>query len=304
VSSVEDTHPVLRDRLDALEATPALPAWSERAAIELLGPQAQRWILHFDAQWCRENASAWKEHHRYLGRVRARVDALSAGLATRNAEELVELADLKRRLDAQALVDGLYQQALERTPAHPGALRGLIECLPAAQRERKMALLNLLHDSSAAYRWWAARTAVAELEGDPDFDAKALQSWRERLKVGDAIEERAWEELTDTPCFDRIARHDLSEFESGEVLAELARCAPVARAWLVRKNLGELAWRRCYVLFLELPGLHDGDRYDLCRHLERSLSLPGPTLALWAGESPTLEEIQRNAGVAVYVRGQ
>lgn len=303
VSDVDDTHPVLRDRLEALEVAPALPAWSERSAIELLGKQAPRWILHFDVQWCRDNASAWKEHHRYLARVRARVDALSADLATRNAEELVELADLKRRLDAQALVDGHYQQALEKTPGHPSALRGLIECLPPTQRERKLSLLQLLHDSSAAYRWWAARTAVALLEADPDFDVKALQAWRERLKAGDAIEERAWEELTETPTFEAIARHDLSEFERGEVLAELARCAPVARAWLVRKNLRELAWRRSYLIFLELPGMHDADRWELCRDLERSLSLPGPTLALWAGESPTLEEIERNAGAPIYTRG-
>jgi hypothetical protein len=76
----------------------------------------------------------------------------------------------------------------------------------------------------------------------------------------------------------------------------------VARAWLVRKNLREFPHRRCYLLFVELPGLADEDRYHLCRELERSLGLPGPALALWAGHSPTLGDIERNAFAPLYIR--
>jgi len=83
---------------------------------------------------------------------------------------------------------------------------------------------------------------------------------------------------------------------------QLARCKPVARGWLVRKNLKEFAHRRCYLLFLELPGLDNESRYALCRDLERSLDLPGPVLVLWAGYSPTLGDIERNAFEAVYLR--
>lgn len=102
--------------------------------------------------------------------------------------------------------------------------------------------------------------------------------------------------------FSHIARHDLSEFELGEFQAELARCTPIARAWLVRKNLREHPQRRAYLLFVELPGMDDEDRYELCRSLERTLGLPGPVLALWAGESPTLQEIRRSAFEPVFSR--
>ena len=102
--------------------------------------------------------------------------------------------------------------------------------------------------------------------------------------------------------FSHIARHDLSEFELGEFQAELARCTPIARAWLVRKNLREHPQRRAYLLFVELPTLDDDSRYHLCRALERNLSLPGPALVLWAGESPSLKEIQRHAFDPVYTR--
>ena len=51
-----------------------------------------------------------------------------------------------------------------------------------------------------------------------------------------------------------------------------------------------------------VPGLPDGERYPLCRALERGLSLPGPALVLWAGESPTLQEIRAHARVPVFTR--
>ena len=72
-------------------------------------------------------------------------------------------------------------------------------------------------------------------------------------RTAEAAEQRAWEEITATPFFSQIARHDLSDFELGELRADLVRCSAVSRAWLVRKNLREFPWRRAYVLFVELP---------------------------------------------------
>ena len=51
---------------------------------------------------------------------------------------------------------------------------------------------------------------------------------------------------------------------------------------------------------LYMPGMADEDRFELCRWLEQHLSLPGPLLVLWAGESPTLEEIRRGAFEPIY----
>ena len=305
ISDVSDTHPVLRDRLEALDASTGLPAWSAKPAIGLLGPSGAKWMAHFDRQWCKDNASDWKDHHAYLGRVRARAETLAAGQSRNSADETVELADLQRRLDSRASVRAHYERALQQAPGHAGALRGLVACLPASERTLRMDYLGQLFDGSAPHRWWACRTAVAELEqpaGDGSLDERALKLWRQRLEQAGEAEERAWQELVDTPFFSAIGRHDLNEFEQGEFLSGLARCTPVTRAWLVRKNLREFAWRRCYLLFVELPGLDDEERYELCRDLERSLDLPGQTLALWAGQSPTLQEIARSAFEPVYVR--
>ncbi|MCE4556005.1 M48 family metallopeptidase [Pelomonas cellulosilytica] len=303
VSNVSDTHPGLRDRVAALGGQPALPEWSRRSALQLLGEGAERWIEHFDKQWCRDNADGWKQHHAWLRRVRERADALAASRATNNAAELVEEASLRRQLDPHADLRPLYELALQRSDEHPGALQGLVQTTPAADRGARLQALQRLWDASRDYRWWAARRAVEALETSRaglEHDAAALKLWRERRKQAEEAEDRAWEELHQMPYFSQVTRHDLSTFELGEVQAELARCRPVVRAWLVCKTLREFPRRRAYLAFVELPGMADEDRYELCRWLEQHLSLPGPVLVLWAGEAPTLDEIRRGAFEPVY----
>ena len=305
VSDVDDTHPSLRDRVASLGGQPVLPDWSRRSALSLLGDEASRWITHFDTQWCKENASGWQQHHAWLGRVRERAQALAAARATANANELVEEAALCSQLDPQADVRPLYELALQRSAEHAGALKGLAQTMIDGDRAALLHALQRLWDAGPDRRWWAARTAVAELEAPRAglaHDAAALKLWRERAKQAYEGEERAWEELREEPYFGRVSRHDLSAFELGEVQAELARCKPVARCWIVAKSLREFPRRRAYLVFVELPGMSDEDRFDLCRWLERSLSLPGPgpALVLWAGESPTLQDIRRGAFEPVY----
>lgn len=305
LSDEGDTHPVLRDRLEALRVHRQVPTWSTRPALELLGSTGSKWLAHFDKEWSRDNATDWKLHHAYLRRVQVGIDTLTASIRRNNADEMTQLGDLQRRLDPKADVRATYERALQLTPGHAGALRGLAQCLPDNEESAQLDCLAQLAELSAAHRWWACRTAVRTLEkavAQGYGDEQALKRWRERLRQADEAETRAWEELTDTPFFQSITRHDLNDFEKGEFHSAMARCRPVVRAWLVRKTLQEFAYRRCYILFLELPGMADEDRFTLCRSLEQTLDLPGPVLVLWAGHSPTLQDIQRNAFDAVYVR--
>lgn len=304
VSDGYDTHPVLRDRLEALDQKPALPRWSRACALELLA-DPDTWVAHFDGAWRRSHLDDWRQHHASLGRMRDRIAVLAGSAGRHNVNEMVEWADLERRFDPDAQVRDRYERALRLTPGHAGALRGLVQILPVAERTAALVLLETLHVADAASRWWAARHAVDLLE-NPEagpYDDAALKHWRARRKDAEEAERRAWQEIVDLPFFSQIARHDLSEFELGELRTDLARCKPVSRAWLVRKNLREFPWRRAYVIFLEIPAMDDADRYPLCRVLERSLSLPGAVLVLWTGASPTLEEVERETFGLTWARG-
>jgi hypothetical protein len=307
-SDPDDSLSLLRDRLDALRASRQLPAWSSGHAINLLGDRGRDWLDEFDRQWCNDNAAEWKLHSTYLGRVRVRGQWLARRFRRSTADDLIEVAGLMRRLDVDANVRELYEHALQLTPGHPGALRGLLECLPESERELRMACAGTLFDISESNRCWASRAAVTTLEKNrhPDepeeIEDTELARWRVRRDQAEELERRAQLELARSTCFDSIAPGDLNEFEKGELLSRLARCRPVARAWLVRKELSEFVALRCYIVFVELSGLSWDKRGDLCRELERSLELPGLTRLVAPGRSPTLAQIRRGAFEPVYVR--
>lgn len=305
LSDIDDTHPVLRDRLEALDQPVKLPAWSDQPAVALLGVKAKTWLARFDQQWCKANASDWRRHHAYLGRLRDRAQILLGSIGRNNATEMVELADLQLRLDPKATVRPHYERALSITPEHGAALRGLVHCLPATDYELRLRYLDSLFDASADQRWWACSTAVEQLEQrlrtQPEVEA-TLKLWRDRLHQADEAEHRAWMEHSTTPFFNAIRREDLNDFEKGEFLSQMAQTKAVARAWLVGKNLREFAQRRCYTLFVELPNLDDESRYELCRHLEHSLHLPGRVLVLYLDQNPSLRELQQHGLHATYQR--
>ena len=189
ISDVDDTHPVLRDRLDALGVDAVVPPWSHRSAIGLLA-QPQRWIARFDQQWCARHASTWKQHHAILAEARTRAEQLAAR-PRRNAQQCTELGDLQRLLGAPAAAQEQYRQALAQLPRHALALRGLFKCLPPAQQEQRLACLEQLHEAAPEQRAFAAQAAVAELEADPRHDEQVLRQWRARLKDAEAAEAQA-----------------------------------------------------------------------------------------------------------------
>lgn len=305
LSDVDDTHPVLRDRLTALDQPTRLPTWSARSSLPLLGPRVNEWVLKFDQQWCRDNANEWKQYHAYLGRMRSRVDALVEAKGRNNANEMVELAELTLRLNPKADVRAYYERALAVTPDHGAALRGLVKCLGNDEHAQRMRHLETLFDSSVGQRYWACNQAVELLEPrvrESHTDEEGLKLWRDRFKHAEAAERRAWQEHSTTPYFVSIARDDLSDYEKGEFRNDLTRIKMITRAWLVCKNLREFPQRRCYTLFVDLPGLDDESRYDLCRRLERTLNLPGHVLVLWVGESPSLREIEQHGLHPTFMR--
>ena len=296
----------LRGRLDALRAKKQLPLWSSSQAVHMLGARGNEWLATFDQQWCEDNTAEWRLHRAYLSRVRARGQFLAARFRNCSANELVEIAELMLRLDVDADVRSLYERVLQLAPCHPGALRGLVQCLPDAEWEMRMACASTLFDNSEAHRCWASRAAVMTLEkhaGERGDNAE-IQRWHERRDAAEEMEHRAMRALAEAPYFASIESSDLEEFDKGELLSRLARCAPLARAWLVRKRLAGFGSRRCYIIFLHLPGLAEKKCDRVCRELESTLQLPGLTLAVSAGRTPTLREIKRHAFETVYVRAQ
>lgn len=279
LAQVDDTHPALRERIEALQpqALRKLPEWSRDSAIKLLQRDtAERLAETFDAQWCRANGPDWQLFRQDLLRWAARREALLQQPA-RSPDEQVELARLSLRLDPGADVRGPFFAALASAPDHPEALRGLALALQDSDRAQSLAVAQHLYELGPAERWWAARHAVALLEHPVD-DLEALKRWRQRLAEASAVEDEAWRDLLDGDWLQDSRPHELSPAETEDLVHALRREPRVISAWLCAKTLKAFPWRRCYLLVLDLPDCDAAAAQQLCQQLTRHLPLPGPGL--------------------------
>lgn len=96
-SDLHDTHPCLRERIEAMDIGSALPPAVTRSSAEaLLGPLAKQIAREFDRDWWQEAQANWQQHHRQTRRSAERHDVL-ATQPTDNlgVPELQELALLQ-----------------------------------------------------------------------------------------------------------------------------------------------------------------------------------------------------------------
>lgn len=177
-SSVDDTHPCLRERVEALGQQPALPAKLQRsAALALLGPLGEQLANEFDQAWWQAESKAWGERHRHVTRSQVRMRELtSQGLETMQPHELQELARLKSEFESDQAAKPVLAHLLGR-PGGPFPLAsfvygqilldehnrdGLDYLATAAKHDRRLAdealnigFMYLLdhHDEERAQKW-------------------------------------------------------------------------------------------------------------------------------------------------------
>lgn len=96
-SGLEDTHPCLRERLEAVEGKASMPAPVERTAAEsLLGATLTRHLVEeFDSRWWESERPRWQSHYSRESRTSARLNELARRpLQDLNPFELQELGSL------------------------------------------------------------------------------------------------------------------------------------------------------------------------------------------------------------------
>lgn len=126
-SSVADTHPCLRARLEALGQQAVLPAPLQRhAAASLLGPLCDGLAVEFDRAWWRAQSKDWGERHRYVSRSRARLRELAIqSLASLPPQDLQELASLTSKFESAQAAKPVLEHLLRR-PGGPFPLASYV----------------------------------------------------------------------------------------------------------------------------------------------------------------------------------
>jgi hypothetical protein len=101
-SDLHDTHPSLRDRVEATGHLPQLPGCTELTAADvLLGAVAARLIQEFDQTWWSEGKQAWESRYQYVTRSMLRLQNFSKRpFVTMQLHELHDFALLKSEFDS------------------------------------------------------------------------------------------------------------------------------------------------------------------------------------------------------------
>jgi tetratricopeptide (TPR) repeat protein len=125
-----DSHPSLRERLNALGATAELPGPPARSAADaIIGPMHSVIAAQLDADWDRRHGDAWRRRKRTLRRAASRLSELEA--QTPGAEQSLERGALLEKLSREAEALEAYHSALKYDPdsgkAALGAGRLLLE---------------------------------------------------------------------------------------------------------------------------------------------------------------------------------
>lgn len=178
-SGLHDTHPCLRDRVEALGEPAALPGRLETTAAEtLLGPTAKTLIEEFDKGWWEREKNEWNSRYQYVTRSQARLQELARqSLSEMKPQDLQEYALLSAEFDTPQAAKNVLEHLL-RQPGGPfpraeyeyGCLliaednkTGLDHLATAAKADRSLLepaaragytyLMNK-HGEDQAQQWW------------------------------------------------------------------------------------------------------------------------------------------------------
>jgi Zn-dependent protease with chaperone function len=117
-SDLHDTHPALRERIEAIGEAASLPACVEVTSAEaLLGATARTIIDEFDRNWWEKEKPDWTARHQYVTRSKTRLQELNA-----QALDALKLADLQEHamLSAEFSKPAAAKVVLEHLLRQPG----------------------------------------------------------------------------------------------------------------------------------------------------------------------------------------
>ncbi|MDR2189176.1 MAG: M48 family metalloprotease [Azonexus sp.] len=120
-ANLDDTHPALRDRVEATGEKSALPPCVDHTAAEaLLGAGVKTLIDKFDRRWWKKEKAAWTARYQYVARSKSRLRELSRlPLAGLKLQDLHEYALLSSEFESPQKAKSLLQRLLQQHQQAP-----------------------------------------------------------------------------------------------------------------------------------------------------------------------------------------
>ncbi len=236
-----DTHPSLRDRLEALGEAPRVPpSAAETAAEALLGDALPPLAARLDEDWRRAVAPSWEQRFEDVRAARERLVELETCAAkdALPAAEAFELAELleEQRGEEEALP--VYREVLLQQPGHVGARFAVGRLLAGRDEPEGLEHLDAAIEAHRSAVIPGCRHAYAFLRrAGRSVEA---ERYAERARRHHELMEAARAERATLRLDGRYEGHGLSQEQIGPLLEGMRRRGDVERAWLVRRQVEHL----------------------------------------------------------------
>ena len=309
-SDVLDTHPSLRDRLDALgelDHLPPLPMTSPAAS--LLGASELALRNQLEERWLTEVAPSWRERYEETSRARARLAELDQVRSARglSLEERLEYASTLENLGDEAAAVNVLEELHREAPDNGLVRLGLGRLVLGSSPERAVGLLeDVSHEPGEL--GWAAASVLANHYASLG-DTVTAEQWSSRAHAS-ALELQAARRERGQVRFDETyLAPDLPSEQLEALRTELRARPEVRRAYLLRKEVRHFADQPMYVLAVRvrlgwLTLQTAAKEMDVVRELVRRPAMPAEWIVVpLIPENRPLEAIARRiAGSEVFRR--
>ncbi len=274
-----DTHPALKDRLDALGAAAAPPQPVARSAARAwLGGRYETVLADFDRAWFQRNGEAWVERFRNAEEIRAKL----AGLNAKPESELTREECWQRAAWSE-------QQGVDALPlyrAYAGAYPDDADAdlvLGRLLLERNDAA-GLVHLERAATRFDLALAAcnAAYAYFLRIGDRAQSEAWLRRGEAQLDLENAARAERAQVMPKDPLLGAELAPDSLAQLARQLAQLGGVKHAWICRKAVRIAPEHPVYVLVFQPSGWFTREA-GAVKHLVEHFSGPGPTFIVMKG---------------------
>lgn len=286
-----DTHPALRDRLQAMGAQPALALPMQgQAADQLLGAGLAPITAALDRDWRKRIEPVWTEHFEQVKQSRASLAELNQRVAAGealSAQQAYDRAVLTRKY-GDDLAGALAQfEALHALlPDDPSPAMLLASCLlerdPDGSVDRAQQLLERVvqQDPTMAVQAYEMLRDFHWQRGDIDL----ARAWHRQYLDAADVHAIAHDERNQVRIKDEYDTDSLSDELRDAIRQAVHAIADVKRCWLVRKRLKAWPERPCWVLAFSVTGRFS--RFDAAkaarvqRQLMDTVPFPGETLVI------------------------
>lgn len=249
-----DTHPSLKNRVDALGAKPQTPSSpKESAASAWLREGNKQVMAEFDRQWLSENSEAWKERYEYVRDANARLAEYAEKTPSElNDNELWDMACLNNEFISSKTALPLFRSYQERYPEDPDPAYFIGHILLEQGDESGLEQLRLAcNNPGLIERATHAGYRYLKEKGDEEAaEAWWQKSSEQNAQYIEAQKERDSISLSDNPIPAKLSNEKLQR-----LIESLRSVKKVGQAWLAQKQVVHFPGNPVYVLVFKPKGI-------------------------------------------------